>query len=220
MLVNFSDAIAMNAKPKYVLITLSIPKDLSNDEIDILMEGFESTAREFGCEIIGGDTIGGDKLHISLTVISQSDAPLYRKGLEEGDLLAYTGILGESKRDLEKLFRGEEIAGDSRFLEPVLRAEFIERARPYLQAGMDISDGLFCDTNKLLDINKYGMNILKDINQEMGDSGEEYEMLVGFQKRDKEEILSIARALNLPLNIFAEVAKNRERFPCKSHHFQ
>jgi thiamine-monophosphate kinase len=71
-----------------------------------------------------------------------------------------------------------------------------------------------------LDINKYGMNILKDINQEMGDSGEEYEMLVGFQKRDKEEILSIARALNLPLNIFAEVAKNRERFPCKSHHFQ
>jgi thiamine-monophosphate kinase len=140
--------------------------------------------------------------------------------LKEGDLLAYTGILGESNRDLEKLFRGEEIAGDSRFLEPALRAEFIERARPYLQAGMDISDGLFCDTNKLLDINKYGMNILKDINQEMGDSGEEYEMLVGFQKRDKEEILSIARALNLPLNIFAEVAKNRERFPCKSHHFQ
>ena len=220
MLVNFSDAIAMNAKPKYVLITLSIPKDLSNDEIDILMEGFESTAREFGCEIIGGDTIGGDKLHISLTVISQSDAPLYRKGLEEGDLLAYTGILGESKRDLEKLFRGEEIADDSRFLEPHLRAEFIERARPYLHVGMDISDGLFCDTNKLLDINKYGINILKNINQEMGDSGEEYEMLIGFKERHLEKLKSIAKSIHIPLTVFAKVTQNRERFPCKSQHFQ
>ena len=219
MLVNFSDAIAMNAHPQYALLSLCIPKEMPRDEIDALMEGFEETAMEFGCEIIGGDTVGGDKLHISVTIISHSDAPLYRKGLEEGDLLAYTGTLGESKRDLKRLFAGKKIADDSKFLEPQLRSEFIYRSRALLHAGMDISDGLYCDTNKLLDINKYGYSILENISDKMGFSGEEYEMLIGFDSQQYREIKSIADSLNLPLTVFAKVAKNKERFPCKDHHF-
>jgi thiamine-monophosphate kinase len=85
---------------------------------------------------------------------------------------------------------------------------------------MDISDGLFCDTNNLLDINKYGINILKNINQEMGDSGEEYEMLIGFKEQHLEKLKSIAKSIHIPLTVFAKVTQNRERFPCKSQHFQ
>jgi thiamine-monophosphate kinase len=159
-------------------------------------------------------------LHLSITIISKSDDPLLRSGLEEGDLLAFTGILGESKRDLDALFRGENISDDSRFLEPVLRAEFIAKVRSFLRVGMDISDGLYCDTNKLLDINKYGFDILKTINNEIGLSGEEYEMLVGFDSAHLEAVESTAKALNIPLTVFAKVAKNSERFPCESHHFK
>jgi len=220
MLVNFSDAIAMNAKPQYVLLTLSIPKTFTLEEIDALMGGFESTASEFGCEIIGGDTIGGEKLHISITVISHSDAPLYRKGLEEGDLLAFTGVLGESKKDLARLFAGEKPTSRSRFFEPQLRSGFIHASRPFLHVGMDISDGLYCDTNKLLNINKYGFKILKDINDSIGLSGEEYEMLIGFKKEHLGEVEAIAKQWKLPLTVFAEVLKNNShRFPCISHHF-
>ena len=219
MLINLSDAVAMNAKPKYALVTVGLPSDLSHEDIDTLTESLEETAKEFGCEIIGGDTVGGDKLHLSITIISESENPLLRKGLEEGDLLAYTGILGESKRDLLQLFQGHDIPENSRFYEPELRSEFIAKARPFLAAGMDISDGLYCDTNKILDINKYGFNILKNINDEIGFSGEEYEMLVGFKKENMERVLEVAESLNLPLTVFAEVAKNSERFPCKSRHF-
>ena len=219
MLINLSDAIAMNAQPQFALVTVSLPKDISNTEIDELTQSLESTAKEYGCEIIGGDTVGGDKLHLSITIISKSDDPLLRTGLEEGDLLAYTGTLGESKRDLDTLYRGEKISDNSRFFEPTLRAEFIEKSRPFLRVGMDISDGLYCDTNKLLDINKYGFNILKTINDELGFSGEEYEMLIGFKKEDLEAVEAVAESLNLPLTMFAEVAENKERFPCKSHHF-
>ena len=219
MLINLSDAIAMNAKAHYALVTVSLPKDLSNDDIDELMGSMESTAQEYGCEIIGGDTVGGDKLHISITIVSKSDDPLLRKGLKEGDLLAYTGTLGESKRDLDALYRGEKISDKSRFFEPLLRAEFIEKASPFLRVGMDISDGLYCDTNKLLDINKYGFKILKTISDKIGFSGEEYEMLIGFKKEYLEAIKSIANELNLPLTVFGEAAQNEERFPCKSHHF-
>ncbi len=219
MLINLSDAIAMNAKPQYALVTVSIPADMTHKQIDELTQSMENTAKEYDCEIIGGDTIGGDRLHLSITIISKSDAPLLRKGLNEGDLLAYTGTLGESKRDLDRLFRGEEIANDSRFFEPVLRAEFISKARPFLRAGMDISDGLYCDTNKMLDINKYGFNPLIEIDEATGFSGEEYEMLVSFAPEHYDDIMLASKNTDTPLTVFAKVAKNETRYPCKSHHF-
>jgi thiamine-monophosphate kinase len=219
MLINLSDAIAMNAQPQFALVTVSIPKDMTETQIDELTLSMESTAKEYGCEIIGGDTIGGDKLHLSITIISKSDTPLLRKGLKEGDLLAYTGTLGESKRDLDALYRGEKIAENSRFLEPILRAEFISKARPFLRTGMDISDGLFCDTNKMLDINKYGFQIFDTISDEIGSSGEEYEMLVSFAPEHYSEVIQVAEETNTSLTVYAKVAKNDERFSCKSHHF-
>jgi len=219
MLINLSDAIAMNAQPKFALVTVSIPKTLTEAEIDELTLSMESTAKEYGCEIIGGDTIGGDKLHLSITIISKSDNPLLRTGLKEGDLLAYTGTLGESKRDLEALSRGEKIDKNSRFYEPVLRAEFIAKARPFLHTGMDISDGLYCDTNKMLDINKYGFYSFEEIDEATGLSGEEYEMLVSFSPEHYAEIMEVAAATKTPLTVFAKVAKNDNRYLCKSHHF-
>jgi thiamine-monophosphate kinase len=219
MLVNLSDAIAMNAKPQFALVTVALPKDITNTEIDELTQSLEATAKEYGCEIIGGDTVGGDKLHLSITIISKSESPLLRTDLKVGDLLAYTGVLGESKRDLDALFRGESIASNSRFFQPTLRAEFIAKARPLLHAGMDISDGLFCDSNKLLDINKYGFNILNSIDDIVGLSGEEYEMLISFSESNLEAVKAMAKETNTPLTVFAKVAKNNKRFRCDSHHF-
>lgn len=219
MLVNLSDAIAMNAKPLYALVSVSIPHDFEYRDMDRLTQSLQDTAASFDCKIIGGDTIGGEKLHLSITIISQSQAPLLRTGLREGDLLAYTGRLGESGENLAALKRGEEIAEDARFYEPTLRAAFVAQARAYLRAGMDISDGLYCDTNKLLDMNKYGFKISKNINDKMGFSGEEYEMLVGFDPLHLARLKNIAKETGTPLTVFAEVAKNSQRFPCKSHHF-
>ena len=219
MLVNISDAIAMNAKPKFALVSISIPADMTLLEIDEISQSLEDTAKEFGCEIIGGDTVGGDKLHISITIISKSSSPLLRKGLSNGDLLAYTGVLGESKRDLDRLFRGEKIPKESKFYEPILRADFITKAREFLVCGMDISDGLFCDTNKLLDYNHTGYKVQKEIDKEIGISGEEYEMLIGFNPSNLENILKISKETNTPITIFAKIEKNNHRFECASHHF-
>ncbi|HEY9190196.1 MAG TPA: thiamine-phosphate kinase [Sulfurovum sp.] len=220
MLINISDAIAMNARPLYALVTVSIPREMTEAEIDELTESMDRTAKEYGCEIIGGDTIGGDKLHLSITIVSQSDTPLLRTGLKEGDLLAYTGVLGGSKRDLDALYRGEKIADDSRFFDPVLRADFIAKARPLLRTGMDISDGLYCDTNKMLDLNGYGFHEFEKIEDEIGFSGEEFEMLVTFAPEHYSEVMQIAEETGTPLTVYAKVAKNETRYPCKSHHFQ
>ncbi len=220
MLVNLSDAIAMNGVPQYALLAISLPYDLSTNDIDELMSSIENTADEFGCELIGGDTVGNDKLHISITIISQSSSPLMRKGLKIGDLLAYTGELGESRRDLNRLFDGEKIANNSKFFEPILRAEFISKSREYLSTGMDISDGLFCDTNKMLDYNTLGFTPLIEIDDEIGLSGEEYEMLIGFAPQHIKDIKRVAKETNTPLCLFARVTDNSNRLKCKSHHFK
>ncbi|MGW8169705.1 MAG: thiamine-phosphate kinase [Sulfurovaceae bacterium] len=220
MLVNISDAIAMNAKPLYALVALSLPKDIKIVEIEELSNALKNCAKEFGCQIIGGDTISADKLTISITIISKSNNPLLRKGLKEGDILAYTGELGSSKKDLQRLFAGETIESNSKFYEPVLRQKFIERSREYLRVGMDISDGLFCDTNKLLDTNNIGLELSCDIDESIGSSGEEYEMLIGFDPEYLPILDQISKQTNTPLAYFGVVKKNNFRFLCDPHHFK
>ena len=219
MIVNISDAVAMNAKPKYALISLSLPSNISINEIDILIKTLEEVANTFKCQIIGGDTISGNKLDISITIISETKNPLTRKGLNIGDFLAFTGDLGESKKDLNKLLNGEKISLKSKFYEPILREEFIENAINYLSAGMDISDGLFSDTNKILDINNLGFKKIITVDDNIGDSGEEYEMLIGFKKKNITCVKKIANKLDLKLTIFAEIVNNKNRFLYKKHHF-
>jgi len=218
MLINISDAIAMNAKPLHALISISLPHDITTNEIDALTSGFNNVASQYECEIIGGDTVGGDKLDITITIVSQSNNPLLRTGLQEGDILAYTGTLGSSKQDLNRLFKGEKIQADSRFIAPTLRDDFIYSAREYLRVGMDISDGLFCDTNKLLELNNLGCELTQEIEYEVGSSGEEYEMLIGFDPKHLQIIQELAN--DLPITPFAKViAKSSTPLPCKSHHF-
>ena len=219
MLVNLSDAVAMNAKPLYVLVTLSLPKDIDLKEIDEIVEALHKVAKEYSCEIIGGDTIAGERLDFSITIVSETNHALTRKGLQEGDFLAYTGTLGESKRDLNRLFRGEKISSNSKFIEPILRKEFIAKSRKYLRTGMDISDGLFCDTNKMLKMNDMGLELLEEISDEVGSSGEEYEMLVSFSFDNYEKVLEIAKETSTPLTVFARLSKNKLRFDCLNHHF-
>ncbi len=220
MLINISDAIAMNAIPLYALVTIALPNDLSYDEIAELTQAIQDTANEFDLEIIGGDTTGGERLNITITIISKSDNPLYRKGLQIDDILLYTGRLGESKRDLDRLFANEHIDENSKFYTPTLRGEFISKARKYLRVGMDISDGLYCDTNKLLEYNSLGFESIVEIAEDIGLSGEEYEMLIGVSPENLEAIGAIAKDMDIPLTAFAKISDNQNRYPCLSHHFK
>ncbi len=219
-IVNLSDMVAMNAKALYMLLTMAFPKDISPEFIEELSKEFNRLSKEHNIAIIGGDTIGSDKLGISIAMIGEATNPLRRDTLKDGDLLAYTGELGEVKKDLERLLQGEKIEADSKFYKPTLRKEFISRAAPYLSGGMDISDGLYCDTNKLLEASNLYLQEFAIIPPEIGDSGEEYEMLIGFNSKNLGKIQQIAKQTNTPLTIFAKASKEKKRFyPCKSHHF-
>ena len=55
LMINISDAIAMNAKPKYALLSVAMPKSTTKHQMRELASGFEGAAKKYGIEIIGGD---------------------------------------------------------------------------------------------------------------------------------------------------------------------
>ena len=107
MLVNISDMIATNARAKYALLGLALPREIGTREIDELCAGVSETAREWGIRIIGGDTIGSDRIALSVSLIGKCKRPVFRSGARVGDLIAHTGELGSVGRDLAVLLRYE-----------------------------------------------------------------------------------------------------------------
>ncbi|AZL54894.1 thiamine-phosphate kinase [Aliarcobacter skirrowii] len=220
MLVNISDAIAMNAKPKYALISIAIPKYYTNEELKELANGFKKAAKDFDFEIIGGDTIENHKLDISITIISKTSKPIYRSGVKEGDYLCYTGKLGDSKKDLEALLSGKKIKKSSKFIKPVLKADFFYEASKYINASMDISDGLFLDLEKLSIASNIGFDIFRKIDDNIASSGEEYEILFSCSQKNLKKIEQIAKKHKTKLNFFAKAVKGSFRTNLSNHHFK
>ena len=219
MLVNISDAVAMNAKPLYALLSVAMPTSITKKDMQLLANGFQSVAKYYDLEIIGGDTISNTKLDMTITIISRTKQALLRKGIRENYLFAYTGELGKSARDLKRLFNLGKIHKKSKFVDIELRVDFIRESARFLKAGMDISDGLFSDLQKLLKLNSKGIRFLQKIPKSVGCSGEEYEMLVAFDRRDKKAVIRRAKQSRTKLNIFAKASRNRYKNRCKSHHF-
>jgi thiamine-monophosphate kinase len=219
MLVNISDAIVMNAIPKYALLCVAIPKNFSMDDLKELAKGFKSIAKKFGIKIIGGDTISNTKLDISITIISKAKSPVFRKGLKKDDLLCYTGELGSCKKDLESLLKGKKISKKSKFLKPKLKPDFFYEIAPYINCGLDISDGLFFELERLSTINELGFEFFEEISKEIGCSGEEYEILFSFSEKNRDIISKIAIKHEVKLNIFAKAVDGTYKGDCKNHHF-
>ena len=219
MIVNISDAIVMNAIPKYALLSVAIPKSYTIEDLKELSKGFKKAAREFGIQIIGGDTISNEKLDISITIVSKTSKPTYRKGMKKGDILCYTGTLGLCKKDLERLFKNKEISKNSKFIKPVLNADFFYEIAPLITTSMDISDGLFFELERLSKINNLGFEFFQNIDEDIGTSGEEYEILFSLNEKNLEKIKKIALKHKVKLNLFAKAVKGKYSTDCKNHHF-
>jgi thiamine-monophosphate kinase len=98
--------------------------------------------------IVGGDTTGGERLTVSVTVLGSVRAPLGRHGARPGDIIYVTGALGGPSAALQAFALGETPAGHlrARFAHPEARlgaARWL--AERGATAAIDISDGLAAD---------------------------------------------------------------------------
>ncbi|WP_120952912.1 thiamine-phosphate kinase [Helicobacter sp. L8] len=212
MVVNISDMIAMNAKPTHALLGVSLPQRIDKKDIKDLVAGIARACTEFKIRIIGGDTIVGDSLHLSITMLGSARKPLSRKGARLGDYIAHTGTLGQSYKALQALLRGGKVSPKNKFITPRLSyARFIAQARKFLHAGLDISDGVLAECNRLSECNRLAFKLYKPYERAFK-SGEEYEMLFCFAKRDYLALLRRARAHRVRLHLIGKVCRGRSRY--------
>jgi thiamine-monophosphate kinase len=219
-LINISDAIAMNAIPKYALLSIAMPKNITTNEIKELSNGFLECAQKYNYEIIGGDTIANNKLDITMTFISTTKKPIFRNNIKDNEIICFTGNLGESKKDLNRLFRGKKIKKTSKFITPIIRDKFMKKASRYITSALDISDGLFKELERLSKANNIGYKFFKKFDKNVGCSGEEYELLFSVNKNNLKYIQNIAKLTKTPLTIVGIAKKNKKyKSTCKENHF-
>jgi thiamine-monophosphate kinase len=105
--VNLSDLAAMGASPRAFTLGLSMP-DANDQWLESFSEGLFHIARQFDCELIGGDTTGGPHVSICITVFG--DVPktraLRRDSARPGDDIWISGTLGNARAGLG-ILRGE-----------------------------------------------------------------------------------------------------------------
>ena len=150
VMVNLSDIAASGAKPAYLTVALSLPKDIKDDAVVDFYEGAKYALENLDVEIVGGDITGSDKLYISISVIGKT---LNRKissrsHAKIGHKIITSGVHGSSAAGLRILQNDLEPDKDliKAHLMPVAQIDFAKQISEQIQedyAMMDTSDGLF-----------------------------------------------------------------------------
>jgi len=105
MAVSLSDIAAMAGVPRYALIAITMPENLSRQHFAYLYQGLIDCSKRYKTDIVGGDITKGTVLSITITVIGEANERgcLLRGGAKPGDVVVVTGDFGASKAGLKML---------------------------------------------------------------------------------------------------------------------
>ncbi|QCI18417.1 thiamine-phosphate kinase [Buchnera aphidicola (Aphis nasturtii)] len=168
--VNLSDLAAMGALPKWVILSITMPK-IDATWLKCFSNNFFRILNQYKITLIGGDTNCGP-LSITLSVygLIQGKKQLLRQNAKEGDLIYITGSLGDSAAGFfllqrKKYFINIKIRNYliQKHLNPIPRISEGIIIKNFANAAIDISDGLVSDLGHILEKSKCGANI--DLNK-------------------------------------------------------
>ena len=168
--VNLSDLAAALAEPKYITVSISMPKLTKNSFVENLYKGINDICREYNVKVIGGDITGSDKIVISITAIGKKVSKFLssRKNAKKGDYILATGNFGASSLGLYAL--SNFLYADTELLEShinpsprIKEAEELSKIIDQDITVMDTSDGLIDALYKISEASKHTLKI--DINK-------------------------------------------------------
>ena len=157
--VNLSDLAAMGARPRWGLLSLTLP-DADTVWLDGFLDGFIALAVEHGLILVGGNLARGP-LNIGVQVLGDVDdvrrsmGGVLRSTARLNDVIAVTGTLG----DAAAAFTLKEQATQAlhqRWQRPTPRVAAGQILADFAHSMMDISDGLLADLTKLLQASQRG----------------------------------------------------------------
>jgi thiamine-monophosphate kinase len=230
--VNLSDMAAMGAKPRWALLTLTLPEDLVTQDTTWLTQfsqGFFSLADACCVELIGGDTTAGP-LNIGVQIIGEVAAgrALRRSGARLDDDIWVSGQLGDAALALNHELQRITLTPDEieecqpALLMPVARIELGQRLIGLAHSAIDISDGLLADLGHILAssekaacINMNDIPSSPTLKRYLPQSlaidcllagGDDYELCFTAPKINRSKIADLAAELTIPLTRIGEIS--------------
>nr|WP_245347897.1 thiamine-phosphate kinase [Oceanobacillus polygoni] len=230
---NISDLAAMGATPAFYLVSIVIPKGWEQEELLQIFNGMSHLARGYNMDLIGGDTVSGKELCISVTVMgfTMKGKARYRSTAEVGDVVFVTGTLGDSGAGLHILTHSDNYKEASYYMNrhrmPSPRIPFAIGLNHLARVTLnDISDGIASEANEIADASRvtllldeaaiptsssYSQFPLKLQEKWKLFGGEDFELLGTVPAKDWDEVKQIGELTNTNVTKIGEVS---ETSPC------
>ena len=180
---SISDIYSMNAECNQVTVSIAISNRFKVESIQDLYSGINLACKNYGVDLIGGDTTSSNKgIVISITAIgsAKKEKIVKRSGAKNNDLIVLTGSLGKAYLGLQVLEREKQVflvnqnskpdlSPYSKLIESQLKPEarkdvisFFDENNIIPSSMIDISDGLSSELIHLCSSSKVGCQIYEE----------------------------------------------------------
>ena len=234
---NVSDIAAMGAEPVFYLASIVVPNTWSSEDIKDIFSGLAELATQYRMDLIGGDTVSGKELVLSITVIGKVDATRlrYRQHAKAGDVVFVTGTLGDSQAGLHVLL--EELPEMhptfkdliKKHQRPVPQVQFAQQLGTISRMALnDVSDGIANEayelaTSSQVDIHIYDETIpthplLHHFTKEQIErwkyfGGEDFELLGTVSQKEWAMVQRVATSCNVQVTEIGKVTEVSKQQP-------
>jgi len=215
---SISDIAACGGIPRYAVVALGLPKNISLRTIDKIAQGIFDLAREFKINIVGGDISRAAKLIFDVSILGEVEKKccVLRGGAKRGDIIFVSGELGGS-------IRGKHLS----FIPRIKEARYLVKNFK-VNSMIDISDGLAGDLGHILKQSKVGAVIYEDLIPVSKEArglkdalymGEDFELLFTLPLKEARRLLKKKLAIFRPIGKIVDKkpglvlidTKNREK---------
>lgn len=190
--ISISDIAACAGLPRYCLIAMGLPRNITFKFVDRLFKGMYNLARIYKINIVGGDISRSRKIFIDVSILGivEKKNLLLRSGARTGDIIFVTGSLGGSI--FGKHLRFTPRLKESRFLVNNFK----------INSMIDISDGLIQDLGHILKQSNVGAIIYENLipmsrqARNLTDAfymGEDFELLFTLPRIEAKKLLKKER---------------------------
>ena len=230
--VNLSDLAAAIAEPKYITVSVSMPKLTKNSFVENLYKGINDVCKEYNVKVIGGDITGSEKIVISITAIGKKISKYLssRSNAKKDDYIIVTGNLGVSSVGFYALsnflFADEELL--NAHLNPTPRIKESKELAKIINKDitvMDTSDGLIDALYKISKASRHSIKIDIEklpVNKKTKDfclqNNLDYKNFAKWGGEDFELVACVSEEIysKLDKNLFTYIGKvmNKDNTPC------
>ena len=226
-----SDFAAKGIIPKFCIISVTIPKTFSKNQITKMATGFRKACNEFSLEFLGGDTNEGKEIVIHVVLFGKTGKIVPRSGARNGDIIITTGPFGYTSSALQILLKKKKSTKEfsniakTKFFHPIPRLKFGIACKNLLSSSIDSSDGLSsclqelsASSKKRFVITKFpvkddvrdfvSMNKL-DLKDIILNGGEEFELVCTVPSKNLEKVKRNAKKLKVDLYEIGIVTKGK-----------